>query len=229
MVLIFLRSLLRSVVTVNVGSDNAEENTFVPHAELLSFYSPFFKTMMSGNWPEAKTGIINLPDDDPDVFDVFQNWLYGHGLVLDGDQMNDTAFILSLWVFGDKVQVHGFQNCAIEALRSAIIQPSARSFRLKDIQVAFANSGEGSPLRKLIVDLYVWEVQLNGLMPKLLVEDYPHDFIIQFIEGYFRAFPRPSPKSIKDKRPYGMDAQHYYINFPGSSVGQEAGTDAQGG
>ncbi|KAL8700404.1 MAG: hypothetical protein Q9224_000986 [Gallowayella concinna] len=218
------KQLLRSVVKVKVGPEGAQEE-FQPHAELLSYYSPFFKSMMSGNWVEAQTGIINLSADDPEVFEVFQNWLYGHDLGLVGDQVEDTSLILSLWVFGDKIQVPDFQNAAIEALRSAVVPPlpHTRTFRLQDIQTAFEHTGEGSPLRKFIVDLYVWDGPLTGLMVKLLEEDYPKAFIIQLFDAYTNTFQRP--KNIKDRRPYGANAEQYHVRYPGSSVGQEAGTD----
>ncbi|KAL8727409.1 MAG: hypothetical protein Q9166_006081 [cf. Caloplaca sp. 2 TL-2023] len=179
---------------------------------------------MSGNWAEGKTGVVNLPDDDPKVFEVFSDWLYGERLELDPVQAGDIAFILAIWIFGDKVQAPAFQNAAIEALRAAAMNPP-RSFKLKDIQTAFENTAEGSPLQKLIVDLYVWECPLGGLMAKFIHEDYPQAFIIQFADGYFQNFQRPAPKTVKTNRPYNQHAQHYYVPFPGISVGREGGND----
>ncbi|KAL8803142.1 MAG: hypothetical protein Q9200_006340 [Gallowayella weberi] len=181
--------------------------------------------MMNGAWVEAQTGIINLSADDPEVFEVFQYWLYAHDLGLDSDQMEDTSLILSLWVFGDKVQVPDFQNAALDALRSAVVPllKHTRLFRLQDIQTIFEHTGEGSPLRKFIVDLYVWDGPLNGLMAKLLEENYPQAFIIQLFDAYTSTFPRP--KNIKDKRPYGVNAELYHVRYPGSSAGQEVGND----
>ncbi|KAL8770261.1 MAG: hypothetical protein Q9209_003897 [Squamulea sp. 1 TL-2023] len=215
--------LRRTIVTVKVGQEDAQR-TFSTHRELLCFYSPFFRSMMDGNWEESKTNIINLPADDPNVYEVFDNWLYGINLGLESTQTKDVSLIMGLWIFGDKVQAPGFQNAAIEALRSAAIEPP-RIFRLKDIQTAFENTGEGSALRKLIVDLYVWEGPLTGLMPRLQHDGYPPAFITELFEGYVDAFPRPSTQTVKNKRPYAVNAQQYYAQYQGTSVARDAAAD----
>ncbi|KAL8785554.1 MAG: hypothetical protein Q9213_003302 [Squamulea squamosa] len=217
------KELRQTIVTVKVGQEDAQR-TFHTHRELLCFYSPFFRTMMNGDWEESKTNTINLPADEPEVYEVFDNWLYGVDLGLESTQTKDVSLIMSLWIFGDKMQVPGFQNAAIEALRSATMEPP-RNFRLKDIRTAFENSGKGSALRKLIVDLYVWEGPLTGLMPRLQHDGYPQAFITQLFEGYVDAFPRPSTQTVKNKRPYGVNAQQYYVQHPGTSVARDAAVD----
>ncbi|KAL9001231.1 MAG: hypothetical protein Q9169_000415 [Polycauliona sp. 2 TL-2023] len=211
------KDLLRSTVTINVGSGQVAE-TFTPHCELLMFYSPYFKTMMNGNWEEAKSNIVNLPADEPMVYEVFQDWLYGVDLSLEDAQMTKPSLMLKLWIFGDKVQVPGFQNAAMEALRYAVIEPPFE-FRLKDIQFAFNNSGEGSPLRKFIVDLYVWECPLHGQMDKFQKEGYPQAFITQVFEGYVDTFPRPTAQTVKKNRPYAYSAQYYYVHYGNGLTG----------
>ncbi|KAL8738996.1 MAG: hypothetical protein Q9181_000278 [Wetmoreana brouardii] len=174
---------------------------------------------MSGHWAEAKTGVITLPDDDPIVFTIFQDWLYGQGLKLnqglelDPSQAADASLLLGLWIFGDKVQVPDFQNAAIEALRNRITNPP-RHFKLKDIQFAFEHTADGSPLRKLIMDLYVWESSLDGSIGKFLDEAYPKPFITGVVKGYFHQFPRPGPRSIQNKRPYAVNAELYHVRKP---------------
>ncbi|KAL8673488.1 MAG: hypothetical protein Q9168_002094 [Polycauliona sp. 1 TL-2023] len=212
------RDLLRNIVTVNVGSGKLYEQ-FTLHRELLIFYSPFFRTMMNGNWEEAKTNVINLPAHEPVVFEIFQNWLYSVDLNLEHDQKMQPSLMLKLWIFGDMTQVPGFQNAALEGLRTAILGPPYE-FRLKDIQTAFEHSGEGSPLRRLIVDMYVWEGPLDGLMDKFLDEKYPRAFITQVFEGYVHTFPRFAPATVKKNRPYNGSAQQYYVHHAGTGGGR---------
>lgn len=101
MLTVSIRDLLRSVLTVKVGAGVAQKS-FVVHAELLSYHSSFFKAATTGTWDEAKTSIVNLPEDDPKIFGIFQDWVYGEELELDPDQAADIALILAIWVFGDK-------------------------------------------------------------------------------------------------------------------------------
>lgn len=208
-----LRDLFRTALNIKVGvksevKDNQEE--YVVHAELLCYYSPFFKAATSGNWAEAKTGVVHLPDDDPRVFEVFQDWIYGARLGLMSGQDVDTSLLLALWVFGDKVQVPGFQNAAIEALRDRTCNPP-RQFKLKDIKFAFENTAEESPLRKIIIDLYVWESSIDGSISNWLDEAYPKSFIAGVVEGYCVQFQRPGPIKLKKERPYAENAKRYHV------------------
>ncbi|KAL9006407.1 MAG: hypothetical protein Q9188_000812 [Gyalolechia gomerana] len=80
-----LKNPYQSAVTVKVGSEGAQRS-FIVHTELLNYRSSFFKAATTGNWDEAKTGIINLPADDPQVFEIFLDWLYQRKLDLNAYQ-----------------------------------------------------------------------------------------------------------------------------------------------
>ncbi|KAL8952748.1 MAG: hypothetical protein Q9222_001359 [Ikaeria aurantiellina] len=212
--------LLKSVVTVLVGPKDAS-HTYVTHAEMLAHHSPFFKIAMTGNWLEAKTGVIELPEDDWRVYEVFQNWLYQEILYVDVDA-EIPGFLLKLWVFGDKVQVAAFQNTVIEVLRLQRTNPN-RLFNQKDVRYAFDHTDDGSPLRQLILDMFIYEGPLEGSITTWLAEDYPEAFIAGVAEGYFAAFPRPKTTS-KEKRPYLFNSVHYHVpqqqksGIPGNSA-----------
>ncbi|KAL8694755.1 MAG: hypothetical protein Q9218_000681 [Villophora microphyllina] len=220
------KDLLRTTVTILVGTEPRQDK-YVPHAELLCHWSPFFKAAITGKFEEAETGVIKLPNDEPRVFDIFQDWLYNNSnkavLNLGPFDAGDVSLLLALWVFGDKYQVPGFQNAAMEALRTRTIN-EPRIFRLKDIQFAFGNTLDESPLRKFIVDLYVWEGAIGESIGKFLEEAYPNAFITGVVQGYTTQFARPSPKTVKNNRPYASNATRYYIhdhdgpNIPGRAA-----------
>ncbi|KAL8711306.1 MAG: hypothetical protein Q9220_004203 [cf. Caloplaca sp. 1 TL-2023] len=201
------RELLRSTVTVRVGPEDAPDN-FVTHAQLLTHHSPVFRTMMNGNWAEAKTGVINLTDDKPKVYEIFQNWLYERSLCISQSQAGDTRLLLCLWVFGDKYQVPAFQNATIDILRF-LKTNSTRLFNYGDIVYVFENTQEGSPLRQLILDLFIWECPLDGMFTRWLAHGHPHAFVAGVAEGYSAQFPRQA-KFAKEK-PYLTDAERYHV------------------
>lgn len=145
------------------------------------------------------------------MFEVFQNWLYGNGLELDADQAKDTSLTLALCIFGDKVQVPVFQNATMEALKIRSNDPFPIMSR-DDIQLVFDNNGEQSPLRKFIIDFYVWEASIVGVVNRMLEEAaYPKAFVLGVIEGYITYFPRPDRKAIKNKKPYATSVKGYYV------------------
>ncbi|KAL9582618.1 MAG: hypothetical protein Q9212_003197 [Teloschistes hypoglaucus] len=201
-----------SVVTIKVGIE-LRQREYVIHTELLCFYSPFFKKAINSDFAEGTTGVVHLPDDEYEVFEIFQNWLYRDKLELTSAEAAKMTLLLGLWVFGDKIQAPGFQNAAIEALRDRTVG-TPRIFRLKDILFAFGNTLTKSPLRQFIVDLYVWEGAVGESIEKFLHEGYPSEFIVSVVQGYTKQFHRPSAKVVKNNRPYAQSAEKYYIWVP---------------
>lgn len=71
--LILLR-LEGNVLEVRVGRDNGR--SFRLHEALVSARSDFFAAALTGQWKEAKDKIIDLPEDDPDIFALYPQLLY---------------------------------------------------------------------------------------------------------------------------------------------------------
>ena len=67
------------LVKVNVGEDD-EMKTFFVHHGLLTQNSSFFTTALKSPWKEAQEQIVELPEDDTDVFELYLQWLYQHKL-----------------------------------------------------------------------------------------------------------------------------------------------------
>ncbi|KAI4189404.1 MAG: hypothetical protein L6R41_001512 [Letrouitia leprolyta] len=198
-----------TAVTVKVGSEAAQKS-FVMHTELLTYHSAFFKAATAGNWDEAKTGVINLPEDDPEVFQLFLDWLYQPKLCLDDIQAHSLSLIFALWIFGDKKQAAVFQNAVIEDLRT--FTNNAPNFSPGDMRFAFDNIAEGSSLRSFLVDISFWQSSIVKLLQCMLEEArYPKAFVQDDVERYFNHFPRPSPASIKKNRPHAINTRVYYV------------------
>ena len=46
------------------------------HKEFICHLFSFFRSATDGTWAEARTGVVDLPDDDPKIFEIFEHWLY---------------------------------------------------------------------------------------------------------------------------------------------------------
>lgn len=205
----FFRNPYQSAVTVKVGSEGAQRS-FIVHTELLNYRSSFFKAATTGNWDEAKTGIINLPADDPQVFEIFLDWLYQRKLDLNPYQAQNLSLILALWIFGDKRQAPAFQNAVAELLRTFANNHPTVSPEVIDF--AFENTVEGSPLRTFLTDIFVWQYSIAILVRRTLDEAcYPKAFVLGVVERFFNLFPRPNPNAIMKSRPYVANARVYYV------------------
>ena len=71
--LMAIRSLGTEVVTLNVGP---EAKPFIVHKKLLCDRCEYFSKSSNSDFEEAKTGIMNLPEDDEKAFACFLRWLY---------------------------------------------------------------------------------------------------------------------------------------------------------
>ncbi|KAM0342633.1 hypothetical protein ACHAPU_009363 [Fusarium lateritium] len=52
---------------------------YYAHRNVLCSKCPFFDKAMNGPFKEAMTGIIELPEDNPDILETFLEWKYCNG------------------------------------------------------------------------------------------------------------------------------------------------------
>lgn len=67
------------MIKVIVGS---EKVPFDIHKQLVCNASAFFRRACNGGFKEAQTGKVNLPEEEPEIFDIFTRCLYKEDLDL---------------------------------------------------------------------------------------------------------------------------------------------------
>jgi hypothetical protein len=110
------RLLGKEIVHIKIGK---EKQDFGVNKQLISHYSPYFKAAFTSGFQEAKTGIMNLPETEPQVFDIFYEWLYSQRLWSPDDEEEDrpdTDKLAKLYVFADMAAVPHLQNQVLTAL-----------------------------------------------------------------------------------------------------------------
>ena len=145
-------------MTVKVGE--AHER-FIVHEPVLREQSCFFRAIIEKKqWKEGMSGEIELPEDDPNIFSVYLEWLYSRKLTLVYDpsttDATDPLFteLASLYVFGEKVQDDNFCDTIVTQILHA-------TNRLNKFPCSAANhiiyegTPETSPARRLLVHLTV--------------------------------------------------------------------------
>ncbi len=65
-------SLKSNCITVKVGSGD-KAYVFGVHENLICEPSSFFRAALNGTWKELVDQIVDLPDDDPEVFELYIN------------------------------------------------------------------------------------------------------------------------------------------------------------
>lgn len=149
------RFFFSETVTVLVGAGGSK-SSFSVHTSILKQRSSFFEAALSGRWESTSRG-IELPDDDPAVFDRYLRCLYRneHHIRLDGkpsstplqnceplehtpEQNQDMMMLYAkIYILADKLGDCVSTNMLIEALiYDTLLSPSVFGRRLSTLSGA---------------------------------------------------------------------------------------------
>jgi hypothetical protein len=161
-----LRRLRKIVTTLVMGTDGCE---FLVHQNRLYERSPYFAAATKEDWKEGQEHRIPLPDDNPSGVGLYIQWIYGGRIfsrpsereseINDKPIYNETSLLVEGFIFGEKIQDGDFKDAIIDAMILSINTlgkddkhwyPSGPA-----VDRAYEGTPEGSPLRKLMVDIHV--------------------------------------------------------------------------
>jgi hypothetical protein len=188
-------SRYRGFIQIAVGSVD-QLQTFDVHEHLVTSRSLFFKHAMSGAWKESHDRLIKLPEDDPMTFQIYVHLLYTNTLavVLDlpPDKDNGTEehkALAKLYVLAEKLQDVDTKNAVVEAMvlasRQLRKENSYYTPGCDTVQIVYAGTMPGSPMRRLLVDFYTYRADKGWLSVEN--ETWPceflHEFAVRLLEG----------------------------------------------
>jgi len=176
------------------------------HESFLTSRSEFFRRALNGNWQEAETRVIKLPDDDPEIVALYINFVYtgqlstakinekrisALGLLEFYDcieEEHDTLF--SIFILGEKLQDVKAKNATMAAMLdlsrsrrpdSCWLMPTVRT-----INRIYENTPPGSLIRRFIVRIWS-SCSLRSIVnsANLMHEDFKED-VIQLAEKNYK-------------------------------------------
>lgn len=164
------------MVTVKVG---LSEEIFVIHKELVCYHSTFFKGALSGNFAEAQEGVVRLREENVTVFKHFETWIYRQQLPsIDGNDAQSAQpwdALVDLYIFADAHGVPALRNQIIENLID-LATKEQRTPALTTIASAWYRLPPTSPLRKLFINIYAWQVDGKTVIAREL-NKLPKEFL----------------------------------------------------
>jgi len=140
------------VTTIFVG---LEQTKFIIHRHLLIEKSAYFQGAFYGDWDEARKGEMNLQWVIPYVFQVFAHWLYFQAIEFEDDKAW-FRMLSNAWLLGHNLRAPGFQNAIIDTLISRV-KDTGDVTDVETINTIYNKTIPGSPLRRLLVDLFAWQ------------------------------------------------------------------------
>jgi hypothetical protein len=102
------------VITVLVGKSKA---SYTLHKDLLCAHSPFFETCLRSKFLERQKDQVELPEDSPEVFEHFVNWIYREDVIKPSDQPT-LELAVHTYVFADKLCMPAFKNRLMSRIRA---------------------------------------------------------------------------------------------------------------
>jgi hypothetical protein len=172
-----LTSFEGAITTLAVGEEGVE---YKVRETLLSERSEFFASASKAEWKEGQEHRVPLPDDTPPIVDLYVQWIYS-GKILsrktpveevgadEEECKNESAFDLLIggFVFGEKIQDGNFKDAVLDALVHTVTTPNEKGvcwYPTKSwVDQAYMGTPEGSPIRRLLVDMYTYHGKADWL------------------------------------------------------------------
>lgn len=162
-------------VTLVIGPDEQE---LVVCQHFLVKTSKFFEVALKKQWEEGQTRIIKLPEDDVEIVTLYLDFMHGEGLPSQSikraedipygsSDMHPNRLLVGLYSFSERVLSTTIQNAIIkEFLRFVTLTLYERKRNvpsLHAISEIYKGTTDGSPARRLMVDLYLAYAQPGAL------------------------------------------------------------------
>jgi len=164
---------------------------FTVHKSVLCQSSSFFERALGGDWQKKKNNVIELPEDNPEVFEEYFAWLYNKAsfscaTLFGGPKTEATVHfehMRELWVYGDKVLDHDFCDMIVDATISTA--ELVQQWPWESVFMIYKVCGPNAPVRRFLVDMYIHIADAPRLAEEnrctILNEDAYREIINAFI------------------------------------------------
>jgi hypothetical protein len=150
-------------VTLIVGLG---QKRMLVHSAYLTRDSDFFKAALKKEWVEGETRVIKLPEEDPERMAHYMTYVYHKKLPLDESKPSKREhydarwpILIALYVCGEHFLNRTIQDAAIkEIIRVTRIRSHTHSRWFpthENVKTVYRETPEGSPIRRLMVDLHI--------------------------------------------------------------------------
>lgn len=191
------------IVEICVGKE-LPQKIFSVHQALIAPRSEFFERAFNGNWKEAESRLVNLPEDDAITFDLYVQLLYTGQIPIQDDN-EEFVKLCKLYVLCEKLQDTDAKNAILQAMLAKIRGSPSRSPGAFAINTIYHGTPENSPARNLVLDFFVKrENRLSVYHLILQGHHYPEEFVrhlaVQLLKQ--RSFEGPETLTDCDVRKY---------------------------
>ncbi|RDL36921.1 uncharacterized protein BP5553_06273 [Venustampulla echinocandica] len=131
-----------SIVKIYVGSTNTE---FIVHQNIICSATEYFTKAFTGAFKE-RNGTIHLPEECPEAFSLFVDWLYRRRILLIAKQAHLNTLV-KLYVFSEKICLTHLSNKVMDGIRIMCGKYKEAQVTTAMVGYVFKNTFLDSPLR----------------------------------------------------------------------------------
>jgi hypothetical protein len=142
----------------------AGDQIFYIHKNLISASSEFFKNATKPEWMN-KDKPIDMSDETAHLFKKYCQWLYTKLIPPKEPHENTYKYLARMYVLGEKIIDPAFQNAMVNAMitHHASAKPSQKVPGSKvpgwdSIEIIYKGTTEMAPARRLLVDIWVFNM-----------------------------------------------------------------------
>lgn len=173
-----------SSVLIKVGSP---ATSFFVNGKLICSRSEYFKVALSARWSEGKKRALALPEDDPEAFNVYLNWLFGGCICTGQEDGSDNTWeewdmVFKAYALGDKFLDTDFKDAVTDAVTAMLGRVDLEGFTPspspRDIELLYRITSATAKIRSLIAYDIASCTILDEEFLKTLPA-YPKDFLAE--------------------------------------------------
>ena len=163
-----------------------EKKRYEVHKSFLTTQSQLIKGKLG-----AKTKQLVLDEVKPRTFDCFLAYLYSRNICRDGQKYDsiDWDLLVDLYLVAEYLNVPGLQNQVIDALSTKVDACKDGLLPSRLLHTVFNNTTSASPIRRLAVDTYIWNLRVGDDEGKpdpftgIGKGDLPSEFSVDLVKG----------------------------------------------
>jgi len=135
----------------------------------------FFKTAFNGSFQEGTGQDMSLPEDDVQIFRIYQTWLNTGQLRYNFDKEECWLHLGKLWIFADKICSTRLMNKTVDAFFEVVTKNSDLPFADPEtVNYVFGKTMPGSPLRRMFVRIFL---SYGYILDDDEMNAYPREFL----------------------------------------------------
>ena len=171
---------------LRVGPDNPTD--FHVHRELLCDNSPFFTNALKKEWTGDNDRIFELPDDEPEIIEIYVTWLYSNRIFTEPegevDKISNIGFsrLFDAYIFGDKIQDSDFKDTIIDTFIE--INKETKSY-FSHARKIWESTPPGALIRRYMLDTFVWRGGAEWLEANVAFR-FNKDFLVELGRALYK-------------------------------------------